>query len=193
MTCVIIVPASNYVHLWTNVKAGTRGSQEFSHFPCVFLPRWSKWLTAQFFVHLYLAQPRVMRSIKDFRFLSSSSGVISQSSRCKVCERFNVFFLLRGFVPRSVERKHKGMWCCWLYSVSCASLSKTSLTKIGLGSLWFLCGLLRFISIFFSWMSCAIACWQRLPILNQERIMKIVPTIPACCLRNWPVSTQCYC
>jgi len=41
-------------------------------------------LTAQFFVHLYLAQPRVMRSIKDFRFLPSSSSVISQSSRCQL-------------------------------------------------------------------------------------------------------------
>jgi len=45
--------------------------------------RWSKWLTALFLVHLYLAQPRVMRSIKDFRSLTSS-GVISQSSHCQL-------------------------------------------------------------------------------------------------------------
>lgn len=45
--------------------------------------RWSKWLTAQFLVHLYLAQPRVLRTIKDFRSLTTS-GVISQSSHCQL-------------------------------------------------------------------------------------------------------------
>lgn len=52
------------------------------YFPCC---RWSKWLTAQFLVQLYLAQPRVMRSIKDFRSLATS-GAISQSTRCQVCK-----------------------------------------------------------------------------------------------------------
>ena len=47
------------------------------------LARWSKWLTAQFIVQLYLAQPRVMRSIKDFRSLTTS-GAITQSSVCQV-------------------------------------------------------------------------------------------------------------
>ena len=47
------------------------------------LARWSKWLTAQFLVQLYLAQPRVMRSIKDFRSLTTS-GAITQSSVCQV-------------------------------------------------------------------------------------------------------------
>lgn len=47
------------------------------------LARWSKWLTAQFLVQLYLAQPRVMRSIKDFRSLTTS-GTITQSSVCQV-------------------------------------------------------------------------------------------------------------
>lgn len=64
---------------------------KFSLFTCllndifyVAFARWSKWLTAQFLVQLYLAQPRVMRSIKDFRSLTTS-GAISQSSRCQVC------------------------------------------------------------------------------------------------------------
>jgi len=52
------------------------------YFPCC---RWSKWLTAQFLVQLYLSQPRVMRSIKDFRSLATS-GAISQSTRCQVCK-----------------------------------------------------------------------------------------------------------
>ena len=56
-----------------------------------YFTRWSKWLTAQFLVHLYLAQPRVLRTIKDFRSLTTS-GVISQSSHCQVCKNINVYY-----------------------------------------------------------------------------------------------------
>lgn len=55
------------------------------------LARWSKWLTAQFLVQLYLAQPKVMRSIEDFRSLTTS-GAISQSTRCQV---FTIVVYLR--------------------------------------------------------------------------------------------------
>nr|XP_058960995.1 integrator complex subunit 1-like isoform X3 [Pocillopora verrucosa] len=45
--------------------------------------RWSKWFTGQFLVQLYLAQPRVMRHVKNFRSLTTS-GVVSQSRYCQL-------------------------------------------------------------------------------------------------------------
>lgn len=86
---------NRFLFSWLNDISCSQKGMGFYFLKCnvtstylLFFVRWSKWLTALFLVHLYLAQPRVLRSIKDFRSLTTS-GVISQSSRCQVCEGFN--------------------------------------------------------------------------------------------------------